>query len=66
MPYRDNISNAKSNHESRLVEILKNFLYLSLFTEGSVLEVNVGGVEEHQEIDEAEDDIVLDAPADLK
>ena len=40
--------------------------YLGLFTERSVLEVNVGGVEEHQEIDEAEDDIVLDAPADLK
>ena len=43
-----------------------DFPYLCLFTEGSVLEVNVGGVEEHQEIDEAEDDIVLDAPADLK
>ena len=43
-----------------------DFPYLCLFTEGSVLEVNVGSVEEHQEIDEAEDDIVLDAPADLK
>ena len=44
----------------------RDFPYLCLFTKGSVLEVNVGGVEEHQEIDEAEDDVVLDAPADLK
>ena len=44
----------------------RDFPYLRLFTKGSVLEVNVGDVEEHQEIDEAEDDIVLDATADLK
>ena len=44
----------------------RDFPYLRLFTKGSVLEVNVGGVEEHQEINEAEDDIVLDATADLK
>ena len=51
-----------------LIRITGNVLsvYLCLFAEGSVLEVNVGGVEEHQEIDEAEDDVVLDASADLK
>ena len=45
---------------------MKLLNYLGLFTEGSVLEVNVGRVEEHQEIDEAEDDVVLNTTTDLQ